>query len=71
MMGCDVSDPEQVQGMIEKVLTDFGPVDVLINNAGIGMRKPFCRDNSYRPLRRSCASITSAPSTAPMGCCRR
>ena len=41
MMACDVSDPEQVQGMIEKILTDFGAVDILINNAGIGMRKPF------------------------------
>lgn len=41
MMGCDVSDPEQVHGMIGKVLADYGPVDILINNAGIGMRKPF------------------------------
>jgi len=41
MIGCDVSDPEQVHGMIEKILTDFGQVDILINNAGIGMRKPF------------------------------
>ena len=41
MMACDVSDPEQVHGMIEKILTDFGRVDILINNAGIGMRKPF------------------------------
>lgn len=41
MMACDVSDAEQVQGMIEKILSDFGRVDILINNAGIGMRKPF------------------------------
>ena len=41
MMGCDVSDKEQVQGMIDKVLSDFGRVDILINNAGIGMRRPF------------------------------
>jgi len=41
MMGCDVSDPEQVHGMIDKVLADYGRVDILINNAGIGMRKPF------------------------------
>lgn len=41
MMGCDVSDAEQVHGMIDKVLADYGRVDILINNAGIGMRKPF------------------------------
>ena len=41
MMGCDVSDPEQVHDMIDKVLADYGRVDILINNAGIGMRKPF------------------------------
>jgi len=41
MIGCDVGDSEQVHGMIERVLTDYGRVDILINNAGIGMRKPF------------------------------
>ena len=41
MIACDVGDPEQVQGMMTKVLADFGRIDILINNAGIGMRKPF------------------------------
>lgn len=41
MMACDVSDAEQVRGLCEKILSDFGRVDILINNAGIGMRKPF------------------------------
>src|SRR5262245_34345111 len=41
MIGCDVSDAEQVHGMIAKVLADHGRIDILINNAGIGMRKPF------------------------------
>jgi len=41
MIGCDVSDAEQVQGMIAKVLADHGRIDILINNAGIGMRQPF------------------------------
>jgi len=41
MIGCDVSDAEQVRGMVAKVLADYGKIDVLINNAGIGMRKPF------------------------------
>lgn len=41
MIGCDVSDAEQVQGMVAKIFADFGKIDVLINNAGVGMRKPF------------------------------
>ena len=41
MIGCDVSDPEQVQGMIAKIVADLGKIDVLVNNAGVGMRKPF------------------------------
>jgi short-subunit dehydrogenase len=41
MIGCDVGDAEQVRGMIGKVLDDFGKVDILINNAGVGMRSPF------------------------------
>jgi short-subunit dehydrogenase len=41
MIGCDVSEAEQVQGMVSKIIGDYGKIDVLINNAGIGMRKPF------------------------------
>ena len=41
MIACDVGDAEQVQGMMKKVLADFDHIDILINNAGIGMRKPF------------------------------
>ena len=41
MIGCDVSDLEQVRGMVAKVLADYGKIDVLINNAGVGMRRPF------------------------------
>jgi short-subunit dehydrogenase len=41
MIACDIGDGEQVHKMMEKVLGDFGWVDILINNAGIGMRKPF------------------------------
>jgi short-subunit dehydrogenase len=41
MSPCDVGNRDQVQSMVVKVLQDFGRVDILINNAGIGMRKPF------------------------------
>jgi 3-oxoacyl-[acyl-carrier protein] reductase len=32
---CDVSDPSQVLETVKGVETDLGPVDILINNAGI------------------------------------
>ncbi|MFD2245499.1 SDR family NAD(P)-dependent oxidoreductase [Pontibacter ruber] len=32
---CDVTDQDQVNGMIDDVQNNFGPIDVLINNAGI------------------------------------
>lgn len=41
MLPCDVGSREQVQSMVDRVLQEFGRVDILINNAGIGMRKPF------------------------------
>ncbi|MBX6313510.1 MAG: glucose 1-dehydrogenase [Isosphaeraceae bacterium] len=37
----DVTDPAGVQVMIEGVLADFGRIDVLVNNAGVGLNKPF------------------------------
>ena len=38
---CDVTDPEQVDSLIAGVLSDFGQIDVLINNAGINIRGPI------------------------------
>ena len=36
--GCDVTIPEQVEGLVAQVLADFGQVDILVNNAGINTR---------------------------------
>lgn len=35
VMKCDVTVQEQVNSMIENVQNEFGPIDVLINNAGV------------------------------------
>ncbi len=32
---CDVSQPDEVEAMVAKVLTEFGQIDALINNAGV------------------------------------
>src|SRR5438093_1575527 len=41
VIACDIGQLDQVRVMIAKVLADFGKIDILINNAGIGMRQPF------------------------------
>lgn len=38
---CDVSIPEQVDVMIQKVVDQFGQLDALINNAGVAEFKPL------------------------------
>ena len=43
VMACDVAKREQVQGMVRQVLAQFGRIDILINNAGVGMRQPFAK----------------------------
>ena len=37
----DVTQPEQVEGLLNQVLGRFNRIDVLINNVGQGIRKPF------------------------------
>ena len=37
---CDITDTEMVDGMVKKVVEDFGRIDILINNAGTGAVAP-------------------------------
>ncbi|MBC5648800.1 SDR family NAD(P)-dependent oxidoreductase [Christensenella tenuis] len=37
---CDVSDHVMVEQVVREITDKFGPIDVLVNNAGIGMRAP-------------------------------
>ncbi|MGI8431071.1 MAG: 3-oxoacyl-ACP reductase family protein [Chthoniobacterales bacterium] len=32
---CDVTKPDQVEAMMQKIATDFGGLDILVNNSGI------------------------------------
>jgi NAD(P)-dependent dehydrogenase (short-subunit alcohol dehydrogenase family) len=36
-LGVDVSKPEQIEGMINKTIDSFGRIDILMNNAGVGL----------------------------------
>ncbi len=37
----DVSNPDQVQAMIDQTVKNFGSLDIFINNAGIEFKHPF------------------------------
>ena len=40
-IAADVTDPEQVAAMTERAISEFGRIDILINNAGINIRGPI------------------------------
>ncbi len=45
-IAADVSDAAEVEAMVEQATDELGPIDVLVNNAGIGDAGPFV-DASY------------------------
>jgi NAD(P)-dependent dehydrogenase (short-subunit alcohol dehydrogenase family) len=40
----DVTDPDQCQAMVDRAMAEFGRVDLLVNNAGIGTAVPATRE---------------------------
>ena len=48
----DVADPDQCQELVDAAMAEFGRVDVLINNAGVGTAVPATREtaNEFRSV---------------------
>jgi NAD(P)-dependent dehydrogenase (short-subunit alcohol dehydrogenase family) len=40
-MSCDLSDLATIPAFIEKITSEFGQINILVNNAGINMKKDF------------------------------
>ena len=40
----DVADPDQCQALVDAAMTEFGRVDVLVNNAGVGTSVPATKE---------------------------
>jgi gluconate 5-dehydrogenase len=40
-VGCDVTDPDEVKALVDKAVSEFGRVDILINNAGFIWEEPL------------------------------
>jgi NAD(P)-dependent dehydrogenase (short-subunit alcohol dehydrogenase family) len=39
-VAADVTDPDSVKAMVERVTAELGPIDVLVNNAGVCFHRP-------------------------------
>ena len=44
-VGTDVSDPDACQALVDATVAEFGHVDILINNAGVGTAVPATRES--------------------------
>lgn len=40
-MSCDISNLSSIPALIEKIIKQFGQINILVNNAGINMKKDF------------------------------
>lgn len=63
----DVSDPAQVQAVVEKIAAHFGRIDALVNNAGVAVFKPIL-ETSFEDWTRVLAINLSGPFLMTQAC---
>ena len=64
---CDVSEPDQVDQSINRVVDHFGRIDVLVNNAGIAEFKPML-ETTYEEWSRILAVNLNGPFICTQAC---
>ena len=64
---CDVSEPDQVDQSVNRVVEEFGRIDVLVNNAGIAEFKPML-ETSYEEWSRILAVNLNGPFICTQAC---
>ena len=64
---CDVSEPDQVDQSVNRVLEQFGRIDVLVNNAGIAEFKPML-ETTYDEWSRILAVNLNGPFICSQAC---
>ena len=66
---CDVAEPDQVDQAVNRVVEEFGRIDVLVNNAGIAEFKPML-ETSYEEWSRILAVNLNGPFICTQACAR-
>ena len=64
---CDVSEPDQVDQSVNRVVEEFGRIDVLVNNAGIAEFKPML-ETTYEEWSRILAVNLNGPFICTQAC---